>query len=200
MLRAGKSAAVRPTYFGSGDEFRAWLGAHHDRATELVVGLYKKGTRRAAMTYQDALDAALAYGWIDGVRRSVDAERWTIRFTPRKPRSIWSNVNIKRMGELIALGRVEPAGLHAFKARDPKRSGVYTYEQVAATFDAATSTILAGNKRAKTFFDAQPPGYKKLIVRWVMSAKKDETRQRRLARLIAVSAKQQRIDFMKPSP
>jgi uncharacterized protein YdeI (YjbR/CyaY-like superfamily) len=190
---------VKPRFFASGDDFRAWLETHHDRESELLVGLYKKAAGKGGMTYQQALDEALAYGWIDGVRKSLDGERWTIRFTPRKARSIWSNVNIKRMKELIALGRIAESGMRAFDGRDPKRSGIYTYEVEPAAFDRAAAKALAANPRAKTFFDQQPPGYKKHVTRWVMAAKKEETRAKRLARLIEISSKHKRIDFMKPN-
>jgi uncharacterized protein YdeI (YjbR/CyaY-like superfamily) len=190
---------VKPTFFKSGDEFRAWLAAHHDREAELLVGLYKKVAAAKGLTYPEALDEALAHGWIDGVRRSLDAERWTIRFTPRTKRSIWSNVNIRHVKRLIADGRMAPPGMRAFEAREATRSGIYTYEVPPAKFDRATAKTLAANARAKTFFEAQPPGYKKLVTRWIMSAKKDETRQKRLARLIEVSTQRKRIDFLKPN-
>jgi uncharacterized protein YdeI (YjbR/CyaY-like superfamily) len=189
---------VTPTFFASRGAFRAWLDAHHDRETELLVGFYKRSARASGITYQEALDEALAYGWIDGVRRRLDAERWTIRFSPRKARSIWSSVNTKRVRELIALKRMHPAGMRAFEARDPKRSGIYGHEREEMTFDAASAKTFAANKRAKTFFDAQPPGYKRITTYWVMSAKKEETRMRRLAQLIEKSARGTRIDFMKP--
>jgi uncharacterized protein YdeI (YjbR/CyaY-like superfamily) len=197
-----RAGGPRPLFFQSGDAFRAWLTAHHDRETELLVGLYKKGAKKRGMTYQQALDEALAYGWIDGVRRSLDADRWTIRFTPRTARSIWSNVNIRHATRLIADGRMAAPGLRAFEQRDPKRSGVYSYESTTPTpdtLDRAAAKVLAASKGAKTFFDAQPPGYKRLATRWIMSAKKPETRQKRLARLIELSSRRKRIDFLKPN-
>ena len=190
---------MKPKFFESGSAFRDWLAANHDRQSELLVGFYRKAARRPGMTYQDALDEALAYGWIDGVRRSLDEERWTIRFTPRKARSIWSNVNVKRMNELIALGRVTPAGMRAFEARDPARTGVYGHETPPMELDVASAKQLAANPAAKKFFDAQPPGYRKIVTRWVMSAKKEETRAKRLTRLIELCSKQRRIDFLKPN-
>ncbi len=150
------------------------------------------------MTYAEALDEALAFGWIDGVRRNVDADRWSIRFTPRKPRSIWSNVNIRHAKRLIGEGRMTPAGQRAFDARHPRRSGVYTYETAPATFDPAAANAFAANARAKAFFEAQPPGYRRTVTNWVMSAKRAETRLRRLAIVIETSARGARIDFMKP--
>lgn len=211
---------MKPTFFSSAAEFRAWLEAHHSRERELLVGFYKragspKGSRssgdgarskrnetrgfsRATLTYQEALDEALAFGWIDGVRRRHDDRRWTIRFTPRRARSIWSNVNIRRMKELIADRRVTPAGLRAFEAREERRSGVYTYERTPTTFDAAAEEAFAANRQAKTFFDVQPPGYRRLMTGWVMQAKKEETRLKRLARLIDQSSRGRRLDLMNP--
>ena len=192
---------MRPTFFATAAHFRLWLKQHHDRETELLVGFYKKGSRRATVTYREALDEALAFGWIDGVRRNVDAERWSIRFTPRSVRSIWSRVNIRHVARLVADGRMAAPGLKAFEARDPKRSGVYSYETgrtPPSALDRASAKALAANRRAKAFFDAQPPGYRKLVIRWVMEAKKEETRARRLARVIEMSARQQRVDFLKP--
>ena len=196
-----KKKDPKPTFFADGAEFRAWLAVHHERETELVVGFCRKGSTGGGATYQQALDAALAFGWIDGVRRRVDAERWSIRFTPRKARSVWSRVNIRHVERLIAGGEMAPAGLRAFEARTAARSGIYSYETgrtPPAAFDRASARALAANRRAKTFFDAQPPGYRKLAVGWVMNAKKEETRARRLARVISLSAQNKRIDFLKP--
>ena len=189
---------MKPVFFTSGKEFRAWLAKHHDRETELLLGFYKRGAKKAGITYAEALDEALAYGWIDGVRRNLDAERWTIRFTPRKARSIWSNVNIRHVARLIEEGRMAPAGMRAYERREARRSGIYTYETKPATFDRATAKALAANARAKTFFDAQPAGYRRHVTNWIMSAKKDETRMSRLAILLDKSARGVRIDFMKP--
>ena len=190
---------MKPKFFDSGAAFRAWLDANHERETELLVGFYKKTARRRGITYQEALDEALSYGWIDGVRKSLDAERWTIRFTPRKARSIWSNINVKRMNELLALGRATAAGLRVFEAREERRTGVYEYERSPTTFDTASANALAANAPAKKFFDAQPPGYKRHATGWIMRAKKEETRAKRLARLIELSSRGRRIDFMKPN-
>jgi len=201
-------------FFSSGAAFRVWLEAHHDRETELLVGFFKKsrsanasrsggnGARevsRSSMTYQEALDEALAFGWIDGVRRSIDTECWSIRFTPRTARSIWSNINIRHVERLIAGRRMAAPGLRAFEARSTERSGIYSFERKPMTFDAPSKKALAGNKKAKTFFDAQPPGYRRVVTYWVMSAKKPETRARRLARLVRASARGVRIDLMKPN-
>lgn len=189
---------MKAVFFRSAAEFRAWLDANHDRATELLVGLHKRSSTQPGLAYQDALDEALAYGWIDGVRRRHDDHRWTIRFTPRKRRSIWSRINVRRMEALIALGRVAPAGLRAFEAREERRTGVYLYERTPFAFDAPAAKRLAANRRAKAFFDAQPPGYRRIITGWVMQAKKEATRLKRLAHLIDTSARGKRIDLMKP--
>ena len=189
---------MKPRFFSSAIAFRAWLEANHDTKTELLVGFHKKASAKAGATYQHALDEALAFGWIDGVRRGLDAERYTIRFTPRKPRSIWSNVNIRHVERLIAAGRMAPPGLRAYEARTAERSGIYSFERKPMAFDAAAKRAFAVNARAKTFFAAQPPGYRRVITYWVMSAKKEETRARRLAHLIDKSARGERIDFVKP--
>ena len=203
---------MKPTFFASSDEFRAWLERHHDRERELLVGFVKKAVARpkprrcatqpscATMTYQEALDEALAFGWIDGVRRCLDAERYTIRFTPRKPRSIWSKVNIRHVNRLKAAGRMTAAGLRVFDARSAARSGLYGYEREPMAFDATAKRTFAANPTAQTFFDAQPPGYCRTVTHWVMSAKKEETRARRLALLIDKSTRGQRVDFLKPRP
>src|SRR5690242_14239243 len=176
-----------PKFFQSGEEFRAWLGENHASESELLLGFYRKELARG-ITYAEALDAALAFGWIDGVRKRLNAEAYTIRFTPRKARSIWSAVNIKRAKELEAAGRMAPAGLRAFRERDEKRAKLYSYER-AAKLDPGLAAKLRANRNAAEFFQAQPPGYKRLMSFWVMSAKRQETRERRMHALIASSAK-----------
>jgi len=190
---------MKPRFFSSAIAFRAWLEANHDTKAELLVGFHKTASGKPGATYKEALDEALAFGWIDGVRRGLDAERYTIRFTPRKPRSIWSNVNMRHVERLIAAGRMAPAGLRAYEARTAERSGIYSFERQPMAFDAAARRAFAANARAKAFFAAQPPGYRRVTTYWVMSAKKEETRVRRLARLIDKSARGERIDFMKPN-
>jgi uncharacterized protein YdeI (YjbR/CyaY-like superfamily) len=176
-------------YFANAAAFRAWLAKHHAKATELVVGFHKRATGKPSMTWPESVDEALCFGWIDGVRRSVDDERYTIRFTPRRARSTWSNKNIARMGELIAAGRVKPAGLRAFEARTGDRSGVYSFEQRRSlALSPAQQKQLAANQAAAAFFAAQPPWYQRAAVHWIVSAKRDETRAARLATLIGDSA------------
>ncbi len=176
-------------YFASAAEFRRWLAKHHTSAAELVVGFHKRGTGTPSMTWNESVDEALCFGWIDGVRKSVDGERYTIRFTPRRPRSIWSNKNIARMRELIAEGRVKPAGLRAFEARSSDRSGVYSFEQrKALALSPAQQKQLAANRAAAAFFAGQPAWYQRACVHWIVSAKRDDTKDKRLATLIADSA------------
>jgi uncharacterized protein YdeI (YjbR/CyaY-like superfamily) len=187
-----------PLFFTSPAELHEWFAAHHDEAIELLVGFWKTKTGKPSVTYQQALDEALCFGWIDGVRRSLGEESYTIRFTPRKPKSIWSAVNIKRVGELTELGRMHPAGLKAFDERDLERTNLYSNEQSALQLDPADEAQFRANPRAWDFFESQPPSYRKPAMWWVMSAKKEETRQRRLATLIADSAAGRRIAPLTP--
>jgi uncharacterized protein YdeI (YjbR/CyaY-like superfamily) len=188
---------MKPAFFESPAAFQVWLAKHHDSETELLVGFHKKATGRG-ITYQEALDEALAHGWIDGVRKRLDDEAYTIRFTPRKPGSFWSVVNTKRVEELIAQRRMKPPGMRAFEQRDQDKTRQYSYERENAKLDPTLEAALRANTKASAFFGAQPPGYRRIVTHWVMSAKKDETRTRRLAHLIERSAQGARIDFMKP--
>ncbi len=163
-----------------------------------MVGFYRKETG-GGIRYQEALDEALCFGWIDGVRKRIDAEAYTIRFTPRKLGSIWSVVNIQRVQELISHGRMKAAGLRAFEERDEGKARQYSYERAHVRLDPALDAMLRANQKASSFFDAQPPGYRRIVTFWVMSAKREETRARRLARLIEVSATGTRIDFLSPN-
>ena len=181
-------------YFPSADAFRAWLAEHHADRDELLVGFHKQGTGRPSMTWPESVEAALAYGWIDGIRRRVDDGRYTIRFTKRRPGSVWSAKNIATAKALVASGRMTPAGLAAFEARDEQRSRVYSFErEQAATLAPAEERRFRANKKAWAFFSAQPPGYRRTAYHWVISAKRAETRARRLALLIADSAAGLRI-------
>jgi len=189
---------MKPTFFATPADFRKWLERHHDTADELLVGFYKKGSGRPSITWPESVDEALCFGWIDGIRRSIDDESYSIRFTPRRPRSIWSSVNIKRMAELTKLGRVHPAGLRAFEARDPERSQVYSFEQCRAAqkLSPDLQAKLEANKKAWAFLQSQAPYYQRTVSWWVMSAKKEETRLKRLATLIKDSAAGRRIAAM----
>jgi uncharacterized protein YdeI (YjbR/CyaY-like superfamily) len=184
---------MKALYFKTAAEFRRWLAAHHASERELIVGFYKKASGKPSISYQEAVDQALCFGWIDGIKKRVDEERYTHRFTPRKQDSIWSLVNATRVKELIALKRMAKPGLEAWERRDPKKTGIYSFENRPKTFDAALEREFRRQPAAWTFFRAQPPGYQRLMTFFVMSAKQQETRLRRLARLIEVSASGKRI-------
>jgi uncharacterized protein YdeI (YjbR/CyaY-like superfamily) len=180
---------VEPIYFASPEEFRAWLEELHASESEVLVGYHRKGTGRPSMTWQQSVDEALCYGWIDGVRRGVDDERYSIRFTPRKATSTWSAVNIDRFQALEAEGRTRPAGHAAFAARREDRSRIYSYERrEEARFEEDEERRFRENAAAWAFWQARPPGYRRVATHWVISAKKPETRGRRLAQLIEDSA------------
>ena len=157
------------------------------------MGFYKKGSGKPSITWPESVDEALCFGWIDGVRRGLDDDSYTIRFTPRRPRSIWSAINIARVAVLRAQGLMQEAGLAAFAARGENRSGLYSYENRPKALDPAYDAVLRRDSAAAEFFDAQPPSYRRLAAWWVMSAKKEETRHKRLAKLIADSAAGKRI-------
>ena len=184
------------TFFPSPSDLRDWLAAHHNDAPELLIGFYKKGASATAISYAEALDEALCYGWIDGVRKRLDDASYTIRFTRRKPRSIWSAVNIKRAEELIALGRMQPPGLAAFAGRDPARQNLYSFEQEQIALDDAAETRFRADAPAWDFFRAQAPSYQRAALWWVVSAKRDETQRRRLDALIACSGNGQRLPHL----
>ncbi len=190
---------MRPRFFRTGSEFSAWFERHHDTVTELWVGYYKKSTGRPSITYPESVDEALRFGWIDGVRKTIDDDRYMNRFTPRKPGSTWSARNVRRARELIDLGLMRPAGLRAFEARRDDRSAIYSYEQRhRATLDPNFERRFRRNKTAWAFFESCPPSYRRTAVYWVMSAKRPETRARRLATLIEDSAKGRIIGPMTP--
>lgn len=183
-------------FFTAAAAWREWLAAHHVTAAELQVGFYKRDAGRPSITYQEALDEALCYGWIDGVRKGLDEASYTIRFTPRKPRSNWSAVNIRRVEELLRLGRMQPPGIQAYEARDAERSRIYSYEQEQHALTEAFQQQFRANGAAWSFFQAQPPSYRKVASYWVMSAKQEATRLRRLAALIADSAEGRRLTIL----
>jgi uncharacterized protein YdeI (YjbR/CyaY-like superfamily) len=180
---------MEPTFFATPADFRAWLDRHRDGVTELLVGFHKKGSGRPSITWPEAVDQALCFGWIDGVRRRIDDASYSIRFTPRKPRSTWSAVNVQRMKELIEEGVVAPAGLAAFERRGDHRTAIYSYEQRRnATLEPDQERRLRADERAWAYFESQPPSYRRAAIHWVTSAKKPETRERRLTQLIECSA------------
>lgn len=184
---------MKPTFFRTPKELRGWYEANHDRLGELLVGFYKVGSGKESVTYQEALDEALAHGWIDGVRRSLGAEAYTIRYTPRKARSIWSQVNIRRIAELEAAGRMHPAGHRAFETRDPKRQNQYSFENRDKGLSAEFEAEFRSHAKAWAFFETQPNSYRHPAGFWVMSAKQEATQRRRLRTLIADSAAGMRI-------
>jgi uncharacterized protein YdeI (YjbR/CyaY-like superfamily) len=184
---------VKPRYFKSQADFRRWLEAHHASERELVVGFYKKASGKGGIGYKEAVDEALCFGWIDGIKKRVDEASYTHRFTPRRAGSIWSAINLKRMNELIALGLVSTAGLDTFERRDPKKAGLYSFENRPQAFDAVIARAFKANARAWAFFRAQPPGYQRILTFWIMSAKKEETRLRRLDVLVRRSAEGKRM-------
>jgi uncharacterized protein YdeI (YjbR/CyaY-like superfamily) len=178
----GKTMKVQ--FFKTPPDFRHWLAENHESCTLLWVGFYKKSSDNPSISYPEAVDEALCFGWIDGVRRSVSSDAYTVRFTPRKPNSRWSMVNIKRVKALSDAGRMSPAGLKAFAgAEDQPRELSYELRH-QARFDQKSLKLLRANEKAWAFFQAQPPGYRQMATFWVVSAKKEETRQKRLATLI----------------
>jgi uncharacterized protein YdeI (YjbR/CyaY-like superfamily) len=175
-------------FFKTPSDFRRWLAKHHETAGELWVGFYKKTSGEPSITWPESVKEALAFGWIDGIRKSVDEKSYTIRFSPRKPASTWSAVNIATAEALVNEGLMQPAGLKAFQLRKENRSGIYSYEQRSDKLPDPYGKLLRANKAAWDFFQAQIPSYRKLASWWVISAKKEETRLRRLSLLIEHSA------------
>lgn len=188
---------MQPKFFKSQREFRKWLERNHGRADEIFVGFRKKGSAVPSVTYKQAVDEALCFGWIDGVRRSIDADSYANRFTPRRPGSAWSAINITRVKDLLAEGRMHAAGIAAFEKRDEERAGEYSYERKTAQLDAASKKAFRAKKAAWEFFHQQPASYRRLNTHWVMSAKRQETKQRRLDTLIEASKHKVRLDPMK---
>ena len=186
---------VKPRFFRSRKEFRAWLERNHSSKTEVWIGLHKKASSKRGITYREALDEALCFGWIDGKVKGIDDLSYMQRFSPRTARSPWSRINIKRFGELERLGVVAPSGVAAFERRDRKPAG-YSYEEAERGFSGAYLRAFRANKEAWAFFQAQPPGYRKMATFWVMSAKREETRERRLAKIIEESANERRLAML----
>jgi uncharacterized protein YdeI (YjbR/CyaY-like superfamily) len=182
------------TFFETPADFRAWLEEHHASESELIVGFHRKGSGRPSITWPESVAEALCFGWIDGVRRGIDDESYSIRFTPRKPTSNWSKVNIQLVASLTAAGRMRPAGLAAFERRTAERSGIYSYERrKAAALSPEQQSEFEADDAAWSFFTAQPRGYRQTAIHWVVSAKREETRAKRLATLISDSAAGRRL-------
>ncbi|MGZ3867339.1 MAG: YdeI/OmpD-associated family protein [Bacteroidia bacterium] len=176
---------LKPTFFAKPSDFRKWLQRNHKKETELLVGFYKVGSGKQSMTWPQSVDEALCFGWIDAIRRTIDEESYSIRFTKRKPNSIWSIVNIKKVEALAKKGLVRPAGLEAFKQRTESKSGIYSHEKEAGKLSSKYERDLKANKKAWNYFQSLAPGYKKLSVHWVMDAKQEATQLKRLKELIS---------------
>ena len=177
---------MKPRFFATAEEFGAWLEQNHESATELAVGFYKKGSGKPSITWPEAVEQALRFGWIDSVRHSLDEDSYTNRFTPRKPTSNWSAVNVAKVEELKERGLMAPAGLRAYEARTPERTGVYSFERNAVLPPDFEERFQA-EPAAWEWFQSRPPGYRRTATHWVVSAKREDTRLRRLAQLIDCS-------------
>jgi uncharacterized protein YdeI (YjbR/CyaY-like superfamily) len=184
---------MKPVFFPAPADLRKWFDENHTSERELWVGFYKKGSGEPSVTWPESVDEALCTGWIDGIRKSLDARRYVIRFTPRKPRSIWSAINVRRVEALSRENRMRPAGLAAFATRQENRTGVYSYEKRPSRLPEPHRSALRKNAKAWVYFEAQPGSYKRAAIWWVVSAKKQATRSKRLAKLIAHSARGRRI-------
>jgi uncharacterized protein YdeI (YjbR/CyaY-like superfamily) len=180
------------TYFATEAEFRRWLDANHETAPELLVGFWKKGTGKPSIDWPQARDQALCFGWIDGVRRSLGDEAYTIRFTPRRKGSIWSKINVDRYEALMASGQMNPAGVRAYE-ENKRKSGLYAYETEQKELTAAEEKMFRRNKAAWSDWENRPPSYRRSALHWITSAKRDETRAKRLAELIVVSGEGRRL-------
>ena len=179
---------MKPIFFSTQSDFRKWLSKNHETLDELWVGYYKKDSGIPSITWPQSVDEALCFGWIDGIRKSVDTQSYMIRFTPRRPKSNWSAINIKRVKELKKLGLMMPSGLAAFKKREEGRSEIYSFERKAVKLDKTYEAIFKRNRKAWAFFLSTPTSYQKTAAWWVMSAKQEETRLKRLSTLIKDSA------------
>ena len=192
---------MKPRFFPSPSDWHAWLEEHHEEHDELWVGFHKKDSGKPSITWPEAVDGALCFGWIDGVRKSLNETSYVIRFTPRRPRSVWSAVNIKRVAALTRMGRMRPPGVQGFEKRTGNRSEIYAYEQrKGAKLGGVYETTFRANKSAWEFFRAQPRWYQRTASWWVISAKKEETRLKRLAQLIKDSEQGKTIRELRRAP
>lgn len=180
-------------FFASAEEFRLWLQENHSLKQEIWAGYYKAGTGKPTMNWSDSVDQALCFGWIDGIRKSIDEERYCMRFTPRKPNSNWSTININKVEELSAKGLMTPAGMASYEKRKPEKSGVYSFERDAATFSSDFEKQFKANKAAWTYFSAAAPSYRKTSTFWVVSAKQETTKLNRLLKLIEACEEGRRL-------
>jgi uncharacterized protein YdeI (YjbR/CyaY-like superfamily) len=184
---------MKPRFFKTRADLRAWFERNHERSAELWVGYYKQASGKPSIDWPESVDEALCFGWVDSVRKSLDADSYTNRFTPRKPKSNWSAINVRRARELIDLGLMRPRGLAAFEAREENRTGIYSYEQRPQDLPPEYRRKLRANARAWRFWRSVAPSYRKAATWWVISAKREETRDRRLATLIESSARGERV-------
>lgn len=185
---------MKARFFTTPTEFRKWLEKHHKKETKLIVGFYKVGTGKSSITWPQSVDQALCFGWIDGVRRSIDDESYSIRFTPRSSTSIWSTINIKKIEELKKAGLMTLEGQKAFDLRKEDKSGIYSHEKESFKLHHNYEKQFKMNKPAWNFFNKQTPSYKKVIVHWIMSAKQEKTRVSRLEKAIKTSEQQLRME------
>ena len=186
---------MTPTFFADAEAFRAWLDLHAASATELLVGFHKVGSHQPCMSWSASVDEALCFGWIDGRRKRIDDDSYSIRFTPRKPSSIWSVVNIAKMDKLCAEGRMRPAGEAAFALRSEAKSGIYAHERGdLPELPEAERERFQRDAAAWDYFQATPPGYRKVVLHWIVNAKREETRAKRLAQLMQACAAGKRLD------
>lgn len=189
---------MRPTFFETQLEFRKWLEEHHKKETELIVGFYKVSSSKPSMTWSQSVDQAICFGWIDGIRKSIDEESYCIRFTPRKKNSIWSAINIKKVEVLTRDGLMTEEGLKIFRNRTENLSRIYSHENEPVKLNRIFEEQFKKNKDAWDFFMQQAPSYIKIAVHWIMSAKQEKTRQARLEKTIGVSEQKKRLsDFTK---
>jgi len=184
---------MRPTFFQTSSAFREWLEKHHAKTGELWVGYYKKDSGKPSITWPESVNEALCFGWIDGVRKSIDDISYTIRFTPRRSGSIWSSINITRAQALIKRGQMQPAGLKIFQVKKENKSGIYSYEQRSVNLEEPYNRLLKKNNTAWNFFQTQPSSYRKAVSWWIVSAKKEDTRLHRLEKLMDYSVKRQKL-------
>jgi uncharacterized protein YdeI (YjbR/CyaY-like superfamily) len=184
---------MKPLFFPSQSDFRNWLKKNHKKATELLVGFYKVDSGKPSMTWSQSVDQALCFGWIDGVRRSIDEESYSIRFTPRRKTSIWSAVNIRKVEELTKQGLMQPAGVEALRHRKAEKSGIYSFENQPKTLPRNYEKKFRSNKNAWLFFTEQAPSYRRVMFFYILSAKQESTRLKRLEKVIAESGKQRRV-------
>lgn len=189
---------MKPVFFKTPADFRKWLQKNHLEKKELIVGFYKKDSGKQSINWPESVQQSLCFGWIDGIRRSIDHESYCIRFTPRNPKSIWSSINVNHMKNLIAQNKVAEQGLKLFQERDLKKAGIYSYEQNEVNFYNAYAKVFKKNKKANAWFKNAAPSYQKAAINWVLSAKQETTQQKRLNELINDSELGLRIKNLRP--